>query len=81
MKDYSLKTMRHLTKAQKTELAVLLRYKTLKPRRTSCAYATFEEIAGILGHSATWVRKACMERRENVEAFFTKTKPKTRKRP
>ena len=71
--------MRHLTKKQRTELAVLLRYKTLTPRRFSCVYGTLKEIADILGCSVTWVYKACMERRETVETFFT-TKG-TKRRP
>ena len=81
MRDYRQKTVRHLTKLQRTELAVLLRFKSLTPRKTSCVYATLKEIAGILGCSATWVLKACRERRDTVEAFYTTKGTKRRPKP
>ena len=55
MKDRRQKTVRHLTKLQRTELAVLLRYKTLNPRKRSCVFATLKEIAELLCCSAAWV--------------------------
>jgi di/tripeptidase len=55
MKDYSLKTVRHLTNQQRTELAMLLRYRTQTPKEQPHVYATLQEIAKTLGRSISWV--------------------------
>ena len=81
MKDYTLKTVRHLTKAQRTDLALFLRFRTLNPRLNQPTYATLKEIAEVLRCSMSWVHRACCERKEDVEAYYTKARTKTRKRP
>ena len=55
MKDYSLKTVRHLTNEQRTELAMLLRYRTQKPKEQPRVYATLKQIAETLCRSISWV--------------------------
>ena len=55
MKDYSLKTVRHLTNEQRTELAMLLRYRTQTPKEQPRVYATLKQIAETLGRSISWV--------------------------
>ena len=55
MKDYSLKTMRHLTNQQRTELAMLLRYRTQTPKEQPRVYATLKQIAETLCRSISWV--------------------------
>ena len=81
MKDYTLKTVRHLTKAQRTNLALYLRFRTLNPRLNQPTYATLKQIAELLRCSIPWVHKACCERKEAVEAYHTKTRPKRGNRP
>ena len=58
MKDTTQKTMRHLSNEQRTDLAMLLRYRTQTPRGQPRVYATLQEIAGILCRSISWVRNA-----------------------
>ena len=55
MKDYSLKTERHLTNEQRTELAMLLRYRTQTPKEQPRVYATLKQIAETLCRSISWV--------------------------
>ena len=55
MKDYSLKTVRHLTNEQRTELAMLLRYRTQPPKEQPRVYATLKQIAETLCRSISWV--------------------------
>ena len=55
MKDRTHKTVRHLTKRQRADLAMILRYRTLTPKRQPYVYATLREIAELLGRSTTWV--------------------------
>ena len=55
MKDYSLKTVRHLSNQQRTELAMLLRYRTQTPKEQPRVYATLQQIAETLCRSISWV--------------------------
>ncbi len=66
MKDYSKKTVRHLTNQQRTELAMLLRYRTQTPKEQPRVYATLQQIAEILCCSTAWIHKALQLRRRTA---------------
>ena len=80
MKDYSLKTMRHLSKQQQTDLAMLLRYRTLTPKKAGFVYTTLREIAELLGRSQSWVHKALQARVAEVRQTCPVQKKSARER-
>ena len=66
MKDRSLRTIRHLSNRQRTDIAMLLRFRTQTPRRPAFVYATYKAIAELLGRSIMWIAKALQERLEEL---------------